>query len=257
MRKIIFLLLFSFILSINASADIRINGKKKLLLLGDSMTYGTDDVVGNIMGYRDHLHDLLGSSYVIVGTIRDPYSATGYSTYHDGIPSNNSNDTKERLPFALSKAMGGDVPVGSGVLINVGTNDASRTAGSVPGYSTATTVSNIQGIFDAIRTYDTNLIAYICTLGKNENVNNDAEMVNINSSLTTMINAYRISYPLFTIVYVDMRTMTINDTWGYCSGNWAANCLYDDVTHPNNTGYKAHARQWYECINNPSGTNCS
>lgn len=256
MRKIIFLLLLSLILSINASAEIRINGKKKLLLLGDSMTYGTGDSTGNVMGYRDHLQDFLGSSYVIVGTIRDPYSATGYSTWHDGIPSNNTSDTEDRTLFALSKTMVNDVPSGSGVILDIGTNDASRTAGSVPGYSTAGTVANIEDIFDIIRTYNTNIIVYVSNLGKNNDSSKEAEMLNINAALTTMINAYRISYPLFTIVYVDMHTMSANDTWNYCSGNFLTNCL-SDVTHPNDTGYRAMARQWYECISNPSGTNCS
>ena len=255
MRNTILLLMFSLMFSSNVFADVYIGGKKKLLPLGDSLTSGTGDSTGNIMGYRDHLQDLIGGEYEIVGTILDPYTATGYSTAHDGLPSINTSDTEDRTQFALDRMLTNNTPSGSGILLWIGTNDAARKEDSVSGYSNAGTVANIEDILDIIRTHNTELVAYVANLGKNGDAGNEGEMVEINGLLETMIGTYRSTYPNFTVVLVDMHTMSENDTWDMCSGDFLTNCL-NDVTHFNDTGYQSVARQWQECIEDNDGTNC-
>lgn len=253
MKKIFFVLLFVLVIAQVSYSAVITGNKKKILCLGDSLTYGTGDSVGNTMGYRDHLLDDLGSTgWQFIGTSLYPHHATGYETNHSGYASLAASQTVNYVSNELSYAFGNSVPDGSVVILYIGTNDIARSVanGTVTGYITS--------ILDSIRTFNTNIKVIIPNLGPNGTGAVETRMVSYNTALATALATYQSTYPNFNIVLVDMHAAIANDTPGLCGGvgNWQANC-YFDTTHFNDTGYREFGKQILSCMNSATATNCS
>lgn len=251
---LIILFLLIFLMPISSDAELVIGNRKRLLPIGDSITWGTGDTIGNTMGYRDHLQDRVGKEFVVVGTKKRPQSAAGYATNNSAYPSIDTEQTEDMLLTELQNTMT-NAPEGSVVLLHIATNDAGRIVDSVSGYTRQGTIDNVEDILDIIRVFDTSLTVYVADLGPSGDVNDNAEMVAINSEVRSMINTYKITYPNFKIHEVSMNTMYSNDTYSLCSGDAIANC-YDDNIHPNDIGYRSMSNQWSDCLEDLSSTNC-
>lgn len=252
MYKIFLLVLVSILTAQTVQADVLVGEKRKILTLGDSLTYGTGDATGRLMGFRDHLSDLLGTTnWEFVGTSVRPQSATGYRTNHSGYPSLAASQTVTYVASELAGAFGNSVPSGSVVVLFIGTNDIARSVanGTVTGY--------LSTILDSIRTFDSGLRVILINLGPNGTGAVETRMVSYNTAFATMLGTYQSTYPAFDIDLIDMHSSIANDTQGLCggAGNWQANC-YADTTHFNDLGYQAVAKQIAACINNPNTTNC-
>jgi len=258
MNKAFLTFIFCLAFSFPCLADVQVGAKKLILPNGDSLTEGTGDSVGNLMGYRDHLQTEIGTTlWELVGTEVKPISATGFKTNHNGFPSGSTAQTEESTLFALTKYFTANAPEGSLVILWAGTNDAARTNSGVAGYSVAGAVANIEDTLDVIRTFNSDIRVLVVNLGPNGTAGVDTQMTSFNTQLVTMLQAYQVSYPTFDVDLVDMKSMINNDSFGLCggAGNFRTNC-YNDTTHFNDLGYRAVAKQIAACINNPNTTNC-
>lgn len=252
MKMIISVLAACFLFAGQVNADVYVGEKRKILTLGDSLTYGTGDASGNLMGFRDHLSDLLGTTnWEFIGTSVRPQSASGYRTNHSGYPSLAASQTVTYVASELAGAFGNSVPSGSVVVLFIGTNDIARSVGN------STVTGYLSTILDSIRTFNSGLRVILINLGPNGTGAVETRMVSYNTAFATMLGTYQATYPTFDIDLIDMHSSIANDTHGLCggAGNWQANC-YADTTHFNNTGYRAVAKQIAACINDPNATNC-
>lgn len=251
MKKYIFLLIFSFLPSM-AFAGLTVNGLsvkanmgvgysgcgEPIMFIGDSITLAD--------GYRKELFLLYGSCpFDAVGTL---HSGNTFDSDHEGV----SGDTTSLIVARMTQASFDhwySKSVNNGkVFIHMGTNNTS---------AYTTNKNNLITLLDRIDQTSVNknnglITVYVALIIPN-NGGSDATTVTLNSNYTTALNAY--SATSIRIVEVDMHTAFTADTYGFCSGDWSANCM-GDTLHPSSNGYKTMANQLKDCIDNPSATNC-
>jgi lysophospholipase L1-like esterase len=198
----------------------------RIMPLGDSITYGTNNSTGTAVGYRRPLYQLLiGAGYNVdfVGSQTDG-SPEDFDRNHEGHRGWRADQIRDNITEWLNSTPA-DI-----VLLHIGTNDISQGQGS------ANPATEIGQILDLIAAW--------------EEVNNDvwvvlARIINRNdswSSTTTTLNS-RIQDLADSriaagdkIVLVDMESAL----------NYPADL--SDAVHPNDTGYGKMAAVWFAAL---------
>lgn len=116
--------------------------RRKILLLGDSITKGVDSNINfgfrNRFGYRKELQDTLGGNYELVGSYTSPHPFINfllwqnkYSVYHSGVNGGNTKQLLNKILLELQIHLPLDAPeyntglllAYNSILIQIGTND--------------------------------------------------------------------------------------------------------------------------------------
>lgn len=256
MKTIVFILIFLFSCNVlYADSIIRgagVNGltviggsqKRKIYTMGDSITFGLRSTTG--LGYRKVLQDLLGiGEYNFVGA----FSSSGYLNYdvnHSGVSGNTTAQMLSRMPAELTASLTPPNTSGTKVLIHGGTNFSLNQAG----------VDDIEDMIDLVVAKDSTIKIYVALIIPSNGSAGapDADITAYNALLTTMLIAKRAANS--NVNRVDMNAAFKSDYFSLCAGDWANNCLFDDL-HPNDTGYSVMANMWNRCINNESAVGCN
>jgi len=223
---------------------------KILLTVGDSLTFGTGST--NSWSYRKKLQIHQDVEYAFVGIYDDPASDPVYSVLHSGFPGADTYYMETTiLPASIGFFVDGGDPTNSIIIIHAGTNDVLSTTAGREGAR-----DNIEDMIDYVDAYNPDISVYISLIAPAEIAGRFvfADVVTFNGILKTMLDAYKASKS--NLYYVDIHTAFTADTYGYCSGDWYANCMYND-SHPNNDGYSTMADQYNDCINNSAAVNCN
>ena len=224
------------------------NAKKQLLPVGDSLTAGVGHT--EYWSFRKDLQELQGIEYEFVGIYDDPASDPTYSVYHDGVPGMSSYEIEDLMAGYLSVFDGGANSTNSIVLLQTAGND---NLGTELGRQTC--VDNVEDIIDIVHAYNPDITIYVANFIPSElvSVYDQDDVVTYNALLEPMLASYHATKS--NLHYVDMWSAMYNDEFGFCSGDWEANCYYN-ASHPNNDGYKTMAYKWYECMEDNSASGC-
>ena len=219
-----------------------------LVTMGDSLTTGdgsTDD-----WGYRKNLQEYMSLSTTFRGEENDPNpnNDAPYIEFHSGVGGEDAADIEARMQTNLDNHLSDSAADKGIVLLHSGSNDDKSTAG---GRETAR--DNVEDTIDLIHAHNANIDVYVALITP-RNAADDTDYVLFNGILNTMLETYQETKS--NLYIVDMHTAFTEDTWGFCSGDYSANC-FADTNHLNDTGYQAMARQWFECILSEVGRNCN
>lgn len=218
--------------------------------VGDSITRGAQVFdIGEPMGYRDHLQDILGiKNFEFVGAFKQPEASQTYGVRHSGVAGNKTFDVESRILTELQANMPLGYPGRRIVLLMIGTNDPRSTLSQ-----RQTAAQNILDIINIIDRYDPKIEIFVCDIIPAGVSSNNALIVLVNNEFRSIIQTRQQTKP--NLHRIDMYGSFLNDSTGLCSGNYSANCM-GDGTHPNDLGYLAIAIQFSFCINNPTLEYC-
>lgn len=224
--------------------------KKKIMLIGDSITKGTAST--DQTGFRRFLHILLtsnGYNVSFVGT-QALGKATDFDRYHEayagwlagGKPDSSTNNTISDHIYDWLKKNPADI-----AFLHIGTNDIEN------GDSASTVLQHVETILDEIHRYEadnlrnlTVVLAQIINRGdKPDGSPYSITTTKFNSLLKSMVSSRQIQYPNDKIVLVNLETganlnYNIDNTFPFNNGDMI------DVLHPNDNGYKKMAKTIYK-----------
>ncbi|MFQ5601725.1 MAG: Ig-like domain-containing protein [bacterium] len=200
----------------------------KIMPLGDSIVRGdksTDDA-----GFRNDLADSLNNesiNFVFVGSVTT--NAGGDHEGHGGFRA-------DQILANITTYLNSENP--DVVLLHIGTNDISQ------GQTPASTITEIEGIVDAIKNHSASTKIILASLVPRNDGDGGAK-----DDLTTSLNNLIIG------LYLDKRDLGYNIFYAgmnevfKCNSSWKNDYLFDAV-HPNDTGYAVMAGVWFNLITN-------
>ena len=199
----------------------------KIMPLGNSITHG-EHGSNPTGGFRDDLADMLineGINFDLVGTLND---GTDYYPYHEGHPGRASWYLADNITSWLSST-NPDI-----ILLHIGTNDIND------GRSNITIVNDIERILENIWSYNSSatvLLADVIPRNDSDNYTNTNLCRQIHDlSVEKLASGKPIRFVGQNEIYIT------HDNWRY-------NLLYD-AFHPNNTGYNAMAKTYFNILMN-------
>ena len=209
----------------------------KIMPLGDSITWGTNHVDPDSVGYRDFLYNqLISAGYNIdfVGSVTGGGTDPNHEG-HGGWEAHNPSGKKSLLD-SLPKFLINNPP--DIILLHIGTNDISS---SDEGSSLANEVIDILDTIYFFNNSITTIVAKI--IDRNDDENRHTRTINFNDTLEIKIDSL-LGTRNQNIVIVDMY----NALGLYFGTTVNSNQNFSDNIHPNTTGYAVMADLWFDSL---------
>lgn len=195
-----------------------------IMPLGNSITSGVGST-GNALSYRKYLWKMLDPSYSVdfVGTLND-----GDGTFdqdHEGHPGWRASRVRTSVGGWLSQTNP------NMVLLHIGTNDISA------GHSTQRIMTDINGILNKIWAHNSQIRVFLCSLVPRSD-SLDAATRALNSAIAQRVNELENTNP---ITFVDQYNAIAS------RNGWQTSLMSDEI-HPNNSGYRVMAREFFDIL---------